>query len=147
MTEAQAAETQKDFQTAIDRYQEIVNRFSDGTHAEEAQYRVALLFNNEIHDMAKALTAYRTFYAKFPASKEAPTALFLTGFIFNNELHNIDSARMAYQMFLEKYPNHDLARSAKFELETLGKDPTAVLHNDIIPKAEEQANAPQKGAK
>jgi TolA-binding protein len=147
LTEAQTAEGQKDFQMAIDRYAEIVSRFADGKYAEQAQYRVALLYNNELHDMNKALTAYRAFYTRFPNSKEAPSALFLTGFIFNNELHNIDSARVVYQTFLSKYPDHELAKSAKFELETLGQDPTAVLHNDILPKAEAQASAEKKAAK
>ncbi|MFI5251054.1 MAG: outer membrane protein assembly factor BamD [Bacteroidota bacterium] len=146
-TEAQTAEGQKDFQTAIDRYQEIVSRFNTGKHAEEAQYRIALIYNNDIHDANKAVAAYRTFFYQFPTSKDAPSALFLIGFLYNNELHNIDSARIAYQTFLGKYPEHELAKSAQFELENLGKDPTAVLHNEILPKADEQANADKKNAR
>jgi TolA-binding protein len=97
--------------------------------------------------MNKAVNAYRVFYAQFPNSKEAPTALFLMGFIYNNELHNIDSARAAYKTFLEKYPGHDLAASAKFEMETLGKDPTTMLHEEIIPKAEQHEAERKKAAK
>ena len=146
-SEAQAAETAKNFTEAIDRYQEIVSRFNDGSRAEESQYRIALIYNNELHDISKALGAYHHFYETFPNSTNAPSALFLMGFLYNNELHNIDSARILYQEFLQKYPTNELARSAQFELETLGKDPTSVLHNEILPKAEAKdsiASAPEK---
>ena len=44
----------------------------------------------------------------------------------------IDSARRVYQIFLEKYPSHELATSARFELETLGKDPSSLLRIDTV---------------
>ena len=137
-TEAQGAETAKNFTQAIACDSEIVARFPAGKHAEESQYRLALLYNNELHDIPRALAAYQLFYKQFPNSPNAPSALFLTGFLFNNELHNIDSAKIAYQAFLQQYPTNELAHSAQFELDNLGKDPTAVFHNDILTKAAEK---------
>ena len=127
-SEARNYENQNLLQLAIDDYHEIVQRFPKGTHAEEAQYRIALIYNNDLKDMQKAVDAYRAFAALFPQSKETPSAMFLTGFLYNNELHRLDSAKMAYESFLQKYPNDELAQSAKYELQTLGQDPTVVLH-------------------
>ena len=39
---------------------------------------------------------------------------------------------MVYELFLQKYPNHNLAPSAKFELDNMGKDPTEVLKNNVV---------------
>jgi TolA-binding protein len=128
--EGTIAEETGNFQLAVDRYEEIVNRFQKSAYAESALYRAGLVYNNDLHDLQRAVGAYRRYYAFFPESKQAPTALFLSGFLLNNELHQTDSARVMYQTFLEKYPTHELAASAKFELETLGKDPGPLLKLD-----------------
>ena len=128
--EGKAAEESGNFQLAIDRYEELVNRFQKSAYAESALYRAGMVYNNDLHDLHKAIGSYRRFYTLFPESKQAPTALFLSGFLLNNELHELDSAKLVYEMFLQKYPGHELAASAKFELETLGKDPGAPLKPD-----------------
>lgn len=125
--EGKAAYDQKQYQPAIEKFQEIVDRFTNTAYAESSQYSMAVIYNNDLHDVRKAVRSYQKFYVLFPASKQAPTALFLTGFLFNNELHLLDSARNAYESFLQLYPNHELVSSAKFELESLGKDPTQLL--------------------
>jgi hypothetical protein len=75
------------------------------------------------------MDSFRKFRESFPESREAPTALFLIGYFYNNELHQLDSARMVYEEFLKLYPSDKLAQSAKFELESLGKDPLHVLQS------------------
>ena len=112
---------------ALDCYLQIVDRAPESPYADTAQYRAASIYSNELHNPRKALEAYRKYYQLFPKSLQAPTALFLTGFLYNNELHNIDSARITYQEFLDKFPNHSLAQSARFEVETLGKDPSHIF--------------------
>ena len=131
LTEAQAAVEQKNFQLAIGRYAEVVERFPTSSAAETSQYRIAVIYNNDMHDHLNAIKNYRRFIALFPSSKEAPVALFLTGFLFNNELHQLDSARATYELFISKYPEHELASSAEFELETLGKDPGLYLGRGV----------------
>ena len=121
--EAETAQEQKNFQIAVERYQELADRYSQSARAETSLYRIALIYNNDLHDVEHAVEAYRKFYTSYPESKDAPTAMFLRGFIFNNELHKIDSAKVVYEAFLQHYPRHELATSARFELETLGKDP------------------------
>lgn len=119
----------KKFELAVNLYQQIVDRSPATAYAESAQYRIAAIYSNDIHDPRKALRAYQSFYEKFPNSPDAPTSLFLEGFLFNNELHLTDSAREVYTKFVQKYPNHSLAESARFELETLGKDPGQYLQS------------------
>ena len=131
LTEAKAAVGQKNFQVAIERYAEVVDRFRTSPAAETSQYAIAVIYNNDLHDHLNAVKSYQRFFTLFPQSNEAPVAMFLTGFLFNNELHRLDSARAAYELFLQTYPNHTLASSAKFELETLGKDPGQYLHEGV----------------
>jgi len=118
-----AAEEQKDFQKAAELYEEAVAKYHTSVYAESSLIHLAFMYNNDVRDARKAINAYKRYYELFPSSKEAPTMLFLSGFIYNNELHQLDSARLVYDSFLQKYPNHELAASAKFELETLGRDP------------------------
>ncbi len=131
-TDGEAAEKQNNFQLAVENYREIVDRYPQGKHADTAQFRVALIYNNNMHDTEKAVAAYQQVYVKYPESKFAPTAMFLTGFLLNNEMHKFDSARSIYVAFLQKYPDNDLATSAKFELETLGRDPSQFLPHDTL---------------
>ncbi len=125
--EGKALEEQSKFQDAAERYEEIVKRAPTSALSDSSLVRLAYLYSNEAKDVPKAIRSYQRYYEYFPASKRAPTMLFLSGFLFNNELHNTDSARAVYQTFLSKYPSHELASSAKFELETLGKDPNEAL--------------------
>jgi hypothetical protein len=104
---------------------------------EEVNFQIASVYNNDLHDPANAARSYVTFFTAYPQSEKAPTAMFLAAFLYNNEMHNTDSARIIYSSFLAKYPTDKLAESARFELETLGKDPTAVLKEDILPKNED----------
>ena len=132
-TDAKAAEAIKDFQKAVELYEQVVDRFPTVATAESSLVRLSVIYNNDIKDPRKAIDAYRRCYSMFPSSKQAPTMLFLTGFVFNNELHMLDSARIVYETFLQKYPDNDLAASAKFELETLGKDPSmAIIQQDMV---------------
>jgi TolA-binding protein len=117
------AENGKEFTVAVDRFGEVVDKYDQTPFADSALYRLALVYNNDLHETEKAVKAYQLYCQKYSSSNRAPTALFLSAFLMNNDLHQIDSARAAYEKFLRLYPNHDLAQSAKFELANLGKDP------------------------
>ncbi len=122
-TEGIKAENEKEFARAIDTYNEIIDKYEKDALADSALFRIALVYNNDLHETPKAINAYQKYFTKYPTSVHAPTALFLTGFLYNNDLRMFDSAKVVYEKFLQLYPNHDLAQSAKFELSTLGKDP------------------------
>ena len=140
--EGKAAQSQHNFQMALDRFQSVVDQFPKSAYAETSQYYSAIIYNNDLHDARKAIWAYRKFYDIFPSSPEAANALFLVGFLYNNEVKNTDSAKIAYELFLQKYPSHSLAVSAKFELATLGEDPTQVLQSQKTAAAQ----APRQSA-
>jgi outer membrane protein assembly factor BamD (BamD/ComL family) len=135
------AEGQQNFQLAVQRFDEVIERFQQSPYAESSLSRSAVIYNNDLHDIRQAVLCYQKIYTLYPTGKQAPTALFLSAFLLNNDLHSIDSARLAYELFLQKYPEHELASSAKFELENLGKDPSLFMKSEIT-SAE---NAPQTG--
>jgi TolA-binding protein len=58
----------------------------------------------------------------YPESEHMAEALFMLGFINANDIVDTVAARKYYTEFLEKYPTHELAFSAQYELENLGKD-------------------------
>jgi TolA-binding protein len=128
---AAEAEAQKDYNQAVAHYSEFVARFHTEAAAESVQFRIALIYSNDLRDGGKAVEAYQSFNKQFPNSPEAPTALFMSGYLQANELHQLDAARSTYEQFLAEYPEHSLAVSARFELETLGKDPGEVIHPRI----------------
>ncbi len=142
--EGKALEEQSKFQEAAERYEEIVKRTPTGSYADSSLVHLAYLYSNEMKDIPKAISSYQRYYQYFPTSKRAPTMLFLSGFLFNNELHNTDSARAVYETFLSKYPTHDLAASARFELQTLGRDPTQALGRQDTAAVEEAHRAPRQ---
>jgi TolA-binding protein len=146
-TDAKAAESKKDFQKAVELYEQVVDRFPTVATAESSLVRLSVIFNNDIKDPRKAIDAYRRCYTMFPSSKQAPTMLFLSGFVFNNELHMLDSARIVYETFLQKYPDNDLAASAKFELETLGKDPGLAINQQDVVTDNSKSDKPKKAVK
>ena len=145
--EGKAAHELQHFDLALDRYQAVVDQAPKSAYAESSQYRMAVIYNNDLHDNSKAIQAYQKFCTKFPASDKAPSALFLIGFLYNNELHNSDSARRVYETFLQKYPEHSLAASAKFELETLGKDPTLLLQSRVASEGSDKSRKSSNAAK
>ena len=142
--EGQQAQGQKDFLLAVDRYQELVDKYPKSSHADSAQFLTALIYNNDLREMEKAVKAYQQVYTKFPQSQMAPTAMFLVAFLFNNELHQLDSARNLYYTFLQQYHTHELAPSAKFELESLGKDPSQLISQDVLAKVATDSSKQEK---
>jgi len=117
------AENDKQYQVAVDNFKEIVDKYDNTPLADSAMYRLALVYNNDLHETQNAVSTYQRYCQKYPSSPRAATALFLAAFLMNNDLHQLDSARLAYEKFLQLYPQHELAQSAKFELANLGKDP------------------------
>ena len=78
------------------------------------------------------------------AENSTPAALFLIGFVYNNHLHNLDSARIAYEQFLTQYPSHEMASSAKFELDNLGKSPEELFRTQLAEGEKDTTAAKQK---
>ena len=142
--EAKTAEDQKNFPTALERYSQVVDKDPESAYAESSQYRIAVIYNNELRETEKAAQAYRKFNTLFPKSSNAATCLFLAGFLYNNDLKKHDSAKAIYQEFMQRYPNHELVKSAQFELATMGQDPSVLLKKDTTAQAADQSPQEEK---
>ncbi|AFH49385.1 Hypothetical protein IALB_1677 [Ignavibacterium album JCM 16511] len=106
----------------------------DKNFAPKALVQLATIYQNRmdknissIESADKAQYFFRTIYDKYPDNPDAPKALFMSAFILANELNKYDEATKTYNLFLEKFPNHELAASAKQELEYIGLSPEEIL--------------------
>jgi outer membrane protein assembly factor BamD (BamD/ComL family) len=142
--EAKTAEEQKNYQAALWKYQEVVEKHHESALAESSQFRIVMIYSEAMKDFEKAAEGYLKLYELFPNSPNAPRALFLAGFLYSNELKQFDKAKEKYELFLQKFPNHDLAQSAKFELETMGKDPLEYLKQKNVLAEDTVQTKPQK---
>jgi hypothetical protein len=55
----------------------------------------------------------------------------MSGFVLANELNDYEQATETYNLFLDKFPNHDLATSAKEEVENMGLSPEEILKKNL----------------
>ncbi|MEP0861647.1 MAG: tetratricopeptide repeat protein [Ignavibacterium sp.] len=106
----------------------------DKNFAPKALVQLATIYQNRIdksispiESADKAQYFFRTIYDKYPDNPDAPKSLFMSAFILANELDKYDEATKTYNLFLEKFPNHELATSAKQELEYIGLSPEEIL--------------------
>ncbi len=135
------AENEKQYPVAIESYKELIDRYEQSSLADSAMYRLALVYNNDLHETEHAVQTYKLYCQKYSSNPRAATALFLAAFLMNNDLHQTDSARVTYERFLQLYPNHQLAQSAKFELMNLGKDPDQFVPQTTAEVPETTASA------
>ena len=82
-----------------------------------------------------AIENYSKLIDNYPEGINAPKSLFMIAYIYANHIKNYEEAKKYYTLFIEKYPNHDLTRSAEYELETLGQD---INELSIFKKIEEE---------
>jgi TolA-binding protein len=118
----------------ISNYEAIVDNYSSSSQAPEALFQIATLYQNKmVKDMpdqeayTKAEKTFREVFDKYPGDEKAPMALFLSGFILANDLKNFEEATSTYNLFLQKYPDHQLAASAREELNNMGLSPDQIL--------------------
>jgi outer membrane protein assembly factor BamD (BamD/ComL family) len=69
-----------------------------------------------------AISNFQKVLKYYPQGTNAPNAMFMIGFIYANNTKNFEEAKKYYTMFIEKYPQHELAKSAEFELKNMGQD-------------------------
>lgn len=128
----------ENYQEALKDFQQLVSEFPEGKYKGLAHFEMGKLYQGNVitglskeESMLKAVEHYKIVYSEYPEMTEAPGALFMVGFIQANELNRFEEARKAYDLFLQKYPEHELAVSAKTELETLGLTPEEILQKSI----------------
>ena len=118
------------FEPVLDDYSRLVDRYEDAPESEVALFRRAVIYHNDLKEFEGAVSDYKLYAQRYPESPKTPLVMFLVGYIYNNELHSLDSAGAAYRRFLEKFPDHEMATSARFELDNLGKPPEEIILKD-----------------
>lgn len=138
--EAQKFEAQEETEMLVKIYEELLDRFPKNEKADQVLYKLALIYQNNKQDFAKAVACHERLMQKYPQSRFVSQSHFMTGFIYANDIKDLEKARHAYSSFLEAYPQHELVPSVKWELDHLGQDISAI---DIFAKANpEQEKAP-----
>ena len=102
--------------------------------SEEEYFQTAQDFFNK-EEFQSAIENYSKIIDHYPDGINAPKSLFMIAYIYANHIKNYEEAKKYYTMFIEKYPDHDLTRSAEYELETLGQD---INELSIFKKIEEE---------
>jgi TolA-binding protein len=123
---------------AVLAYETIIKDFPDDVLAPEATVRLATIYQNKLvknisenESLLKSLELFNSVYDKYPLSEQAPMGLFMAGFVQANELQDYDGATKTYNTFLKDYPDHELAASAKEELDNMGLTPEEVLQKNL----------------
>ncbi len=98
-------------------------------------------------DYQQAIDSYDKILKDYPEGPKAVDAIFMTGFIYSNHLNDKENAEKYYNEVVTQYPNHDLAASAKFEIEILGADQAdldSLLQKRIQMQAEKEKDKGKK---
>lgn len=121
------------FTPVAQAYELVAADHPKSEQAEQALFKAAELRSQYLNDIPGAVALYKEHVERFPAAPKAPTALFMVGYLYNNVLLKPDSAEIVYKKFLELYPQSELATSAQYELQTIGRSPEDLIPNPIIP--------------
>jgi TolA-binding protein len=113
------------------------------TKSELEYFQAGYDFYND-EQYAKAIENFNQVLENYPDGENAANSTFMIGFIYANNLENYEQAKTYYTRFIEKFPDHELVASARYELETLGKD---VNELDIFKKMEEEQTETEEAAK
>lgn len=123
---------------SIAEYEKLILEFPESQLAPQSISQLAAIYHSkkdpaltEQESLTKADSLFYSIYLKYPESEQAPLGLFMAGFIQANELNEFQRATNTYNAFLEKYSDHDLAVSAKEELENMGLSPEEILRKSI----------------
>lgn len=134
MKKAQDQLENNNYSAAIETLEQITTNFPETKEAGKAYLEMAKLYQGravvgvtETESYLRAVQNYTKVFEEYTDMEEAPGALFMCGFLQANELNDLTAAEHSYKLFLEKYPDHELASSAKSELENLGLTPEEIL--------------------
>lgn len=123
---------------SISEFEKLVAEFPESELAPKALIQLAGIYHGKKLpalsarvSLEKADSIFYLVYQRFPESNDAPLGLFMSGFIQANELEDYQKATATYNTFLKKYPEHEMAISAKQELENMGLTPEEILRKNV----------------
>ena len=122
------------FAEAIEDFKRIINEYPKSNYTAASKFELGKLYQGHVlpripreESIKEAINYYSQINTEYPDSVEAVSSLFMIAFLEANEIGNLDKARETYEEFLKRYPNHELAISARAELNNLGKTPEEIL--------------------
>lgn len=126
---------------SLESFEMVVREFPESDLAPQALTHLAGIYQSKKVQtispkvsLNKADSLFYVIFSDYPNSDQAPLALFMSGFIQANELGDFQKATKTYTRFLEVYPDHELATSAKEELENMGLSPEEILRKNLADK-------------
>ena len=129
----------EEFVNALADFRKLVDNFPKSKYRAEVDFEIGKLYHGTVDKNLKeeqsflqAISYYESVYLNFPDDLNSPKALFMTAFLYANEIGNLDFAKEKYELFLEKYADHEMAASAKAELENLGISAEEILQKKIV---------------
>ncbi|GBD86195.1 tol-pal system protein YbgF [bacterium BMS3Abin03] len=130
--------TEKKIPEAVNSYESLLQEYPDNKLAPETIVLLAGIYQNKLlkniaekESLNKSVELFKSIYEKYPQSKEAPMGLFMAGFVQANELKDFNAATETYNLFIKLFPDHELASSAKEELNNMGLTPEEILQKKI----------------
>lgn len=128
---------------ALKSFETLLAEYPNSKIAPKTLVQIAAMYQNNLIKEVKMLESFNKaqeyfmqVYEKYPDSEEAPNSLFMSGYILANNLMKFDDATARFKLFLEKYPSHQLAFSAKQELDNMGLSPEEILKKTETAKSE-----------
>ena len=115
-------EQQARWEEAAGTYEKLIKSYPNSKSVDEDLYKLAVIYANNLQEFEKSIAAYKRIVEEFPESQYVIQSSFMICYRYANDLKDNDKAKVAYEQFLEKFPDHELASSAKWELEHLGQD-------------------------
>ncbi len=138
LTEGEKFTSEENLPEAVLSYETLIKEYPDDILAPEATVRVAAIYQNKLvknisenESLLKSVELFKSIYEKHPGSKQASLGLFMAGFVQSNELHDYEGATETYNTFLKVFPDHELAASAKEELDNMGLTPEEILQKNL----------------
>jgi TolA-binding protein len=116
-------------------YRYYAEKFPDDTLAADYLFKAGDV-SSGISAFDNALEYFQIISEKYPSSGKAAYALFLQGYLNENNKNDTALSRKFYKEFLEKYPNHEMAQSARFSLQHIGKSADEIVKSFQEPEVE-----------
>jgi TolA-binding protein len=123
---------------AVTAYESLIKNYPESELAPEAIVQLASIYHNNLvinisqnESLKKSAGLFKSVFEKYPDNEQAPYSLFMAGFIYANDLKDYESAKETYNLFLNEFPEHELASSAREELEYMGLSPEEILRKKI----------------
>jgi tol-pal system protein YbgF len=114
---AYKAYSDRDYPTAISRFQEFINAFPSSDLADNAFYWIGESYYAK-EDFERAISSFLKLVDRYPNGNKVPDALFKIGLSYNR-LRDSQRAREFFTRVMDNYPFSEAAKKAHASLDAL----------------------------